>query len=289
MAVGDSVTVTFTVNLNPNAIDAITPFENSAQAGATPPATAATPTPTAIADNSANDATQNVNDGDATTGDVANGTVDASDPNDTNIATLVTPPVDAGEIAVLKAASLADTDTSGDVTVGDTITYTYTVTNTDTVLNALNVSVTEDAASFSGDFARLTTPVLSAVAPNGTDIDAGGDLNDLAPGAALTFTASYTLDQSDIDAGMVDNQAVANATDPFGNALSDVSDNDAAGGDGVDGDDNSADTDGSGNVTSLPLAPTPGLSVVKGATSVGALQADGTFDVTYALVTTNTG
>ncbi|MBO1257192.1 hypothetical protein J3L16_16040, partial [Alteromonas sp. 5E99-2] len=32
-----------------------------------------------------------------------------------------------------------------------------------------------------------------------------------------------------------------------------------------------------------------GLSVVKGATSVGALQADGTFDVTYALVTTNTG
>ncbi|MEP4246579.1 beta strand repeat-containing protein, partial [Tateyamaria sp.] len=286
LPVGDSFTVTFTVNLDASASTAL---ENSAQAGATPPVSASNPTPTAIADNSANDATQNVNDGDPTTGDVADGTEDTSDATDTNIATLVTPPVDEGAIALLKAASLADTDGSGDVNVGDTITYTYTVTNTDTVLNALNVSVTEDASEFSGDFTRLTIPVLSAAAPNGTDIDAGGTLNDLAPGAELTFTATYVLDQSDIDEGMVDNQANAAATDPFGNALADVSDNDTANGDGADGDDNSPDSDGTGNVTSLLLAPTPDLSVVKGATSVGALQADGSFDVTYRLVTTNTG
>ncbi|MFW2590276.1 hypothetical protein, partial [Sagittula sp. SSi028] len=68
LAVGDSYTVSFTVNLDATASTAL---ENSAQAGATPPVTAANPTPAAISDNSENDTTQNVNDGDPTTGDVA--------------------------------------------------------------------------------------------------------------------------------------------------------------------------------------------------------------------------
>ncbi|MFW2590262.1 hypothetical protein, partial [Sagittula sp. SSi028] len=123
LAVGDSYTVSFTVNLDATASTAL---ENSAQAGATPPVTAANPTPAAISDNSENDTTQNVNDGDPTTGDVADGTVDATNPEDTNIATSVTPPVDEGAVAVLKAAVLNDDDTSGDVNAGDTITYTYT-------------------------------------------------------------------------------------------------------------------------------------------------------------------
>jgi uncharacterized repeat protein (TIGR01451 family) len=38
----------------------------------------------------------------------------------------------------------------------------------------------------------------------------------LAPGASTTFTATLTLSQADIDAGVVNNSAVASSTDPFG-------------------------------------------------------------------------
>ncbi|MEP2424406.1 MAG: hypothetical protein ABJH99_00120, partial [Tateyamaria sp.] len=255
LPVGDSFTVTFTVNLDASASTAL---ENSAQAGATPPVSDANPTPTAISDNSANDASQNTtDDSDPTTGEVANGTEDTSDPNDTNIATLVTPPVDEGGVTLVKSAILDTTVVGGaELNVGDQITYTFTVTNTSTVLNALNVSVAETLFTGTG---TAPTPVSDN---NGTTLDTTRTLNDLAPGAELTWSATYTLTQADIDAGKVDNQARVTAEDPFGNALTDVSDNDAAAS-GVDGADNSAGGDGSGNVTSLPLSAAPELALAK--------------------------
>ncbi|MFW2590270.1 DUF7507 domain-containing protein, partial [Sagittula sp. SSi028] len=156
-----------------------------------------------------------------------------------------TPPVDEGAVAVLKAAVLNDDDTSGDVNAGDTITYTYTVTNTDTVLNALNVTVTEPNDATNPFTGTGTVPVpanetlIAGGSGNSTDATANDSSWDLlAPGDSVTFTATYTLTQADVDAGKVDNSAVASGTDPFGNALTDTSD-DNTNGDGstVDGED----------------------------------------------------
>ncbi|MEP0962695.1 MAG: SdrD B-like domain-containing protein [Roseobacter sp.] len=258
LATGDSFTVTFTVNLNADSAGAITPFVNTALATGTPSTTGATP----VSDNSEN-GVESVDDSDPATGEVSDGTPDTSNPNDTNVPTVVTPPVAEGEITLLKAATL-NTNVVGSaaVHVGDTISYTYTLTNSDSVLNALNVTVVETGAGFTGT-GTLPTPARTS---GGTSIDGTGTLNDLAPGASITFTATYVLTQADIDAGNVDNQATANGTDPFGNPLTDASDN-AVGANGVDGVDNSTggtgDTSGDNNPTSIALAQVTGLAMVK--------------------------
>lgn len=78
-------------------------------------------------------------------------------------------------------------------TAGDTVAYSFEVTNTGNVtLDA--VGVTESAFSGTG-----TTPV--ATCPGGS----------LAPDDVVTCTAAYTITQSDMDAGSVDNTAVARA------------------------------------------------------------------------------
>ncbi|MEP2333690.1 MAG: hypothetical protein ABJH84_12930, partial [Marinobacter sp.] len=281
LAVGDSYTVSFTVTLDPTNLPAPINLENTATTGATLPVPVDGSVPGTISDNSENGAIV-PDDGNPATAVVSDGTDPDTTDNDTEIPTVITFDVEGG-VTLVKAATLDTTVVGGaELNVGDQITYTFTVTNTSSALNALNVAVSETLFTGTG---TAPTPVPD---DNGTDIDTTGTLNDLAPNARLTWSATYVLTQADIDAGMVDNQASVTAEDPFGNALTDVSDNDVAA-NGIDGADNSAAGDGTGNVTSLPFAPTPDLSVVKGATSVGALQADGSFDVTYTLVTTNTG
>lgn len=61
----------------------------------------------------------------------------------------------------------------------------------------------------------------------------------LAPGASTVFTATLTLSQADIDAGVVNNSAVASATDPFGATIT---------------------APGS---ASTPLPPVPGIALLK--------------------------
>jgi len=113
------------------------------------------------------------------------------------------------------------------------------VTNTDAVLNALNVTVSEPNDATNPFTGTDTVPVPgNEVAGAGntasTDAAVNASWDVLAPGETVTFTAVYTLTQDDIDAGMVDNSAVAGATDPFGNALADTSDSgNPADGDGT--------------------------------------------------------
>jgi gliding motility-associated-like protein/uncharacterized repeat protein (TIGR01451 family) len=107
------------------------------------------------------------------------------------------------------------------------ITYTYTVENTGDV-TLFDIDVIEDATTFTGS-GPLPTPVYDA---GGSDEDGEADAQDLLPGATLTFTADYTVTQTDIDAGQIDNQASATSEDENGNPIEDSASDD---GDDTDG------------------------------------------------------
>ncbi len=78
-------------------------------------------------------------------------------------------------------ASNADGDGSGDVSLGDVLTYTVTVTNTGN-RTLTNVTVTDNLIS-----------------PNSTSCAS------LAPGATCVLTGTYTVTQADVDAGGISN------------------------------------------------------------------------------------
>ncbi|MFT3860586.1 GEVED domain-containing protein [Micropruina sp.] len=83
-------------------------------------------------------------------------------------------------------------------TVGSTIAYTFLVTNTGNVTLS-SVGVTD---------AKVGTVSCPATS--------------LLPGASTTCTASYTLTQADVDAGVVNNIASASGTTPTGGTVTDT-------------------------------------------------------------------
>ncbi len=87
-----------------------------------------------------------------------------------------------------------------DVTLGQVITYTYQVTNTgNQVISNVTLS---DAHNGSGPAPTPSGEVLDVDnLPTGdsTDASVNGSWDVLAPGDELTFTATYTVTQSDID------------------------------------------------------------------------------------------
>ncbi|MDC8001477.1 hypothetical protein POV26_10530, partial [Aequorivita todarodis] len=109
------------------------------------------------------------------------------------------------KIALIKIGSYDGTDpTTGNCisAPGDEISYTFSVKNTGNVtLN--NVMVTDAGVTVSGG------PI--SLAPGQED--------------TTTFTASYTITQADIDAGMYSNQALATGTPQNGPDITDDSDN----------------------------------------------------------------
>ncbi|MEP3346678.1 MAG: SdrD B-like domain-containing protein, partial [Litoreibacter sp.] len=113
---------------------------------------------------------------------------------------------------------------------------------------------------------------------NSTDASVDASWDVLAPGEVVSFTGTYVLTQADIDAGMVDNSAVASGTDPFGNALSDVSDeSDVAGND----------------PTSVPLTRMASIQIVKSIANITDENGNGVVDagdtVDFNFLGTNTG
>jgi len=96
--------------------------------------------------------------------------------------------LNAPGLSIDKAAPVnADEDSSADVSVGDTLTYTITATNSG-VANLTNVLVTDS----------MITP-SSATCVN------------LTPGADCVLTGTYTVSAADVAAGSISNTASANS------------------------------------------------------------------------------
>ncbi|WP_379952735.1 gliding motility-associated C-terminal domain-containing protein [Dokdonia sp. R78006] len=178
-------------------------------------------------------------------------------------------------IELVKSSTYVDNAPAG-LTVGDQIDYIYTVENTGNV-TANDVAVTE--TSFSGT-GTTPTPLYQM---GGGDLDGDGDSFDAAPSDVLTFTASYILTQDDINAGTVENEATASATDPSGNPITDASDS------GNAGDDTGADDDAT--VTPLPVVSE--IAFAKAVSALTDTNGDGLLgagdQVTYTFTVTNTG
>ncbi|WP_186439106.1 Ig-like domain-containing protein [Dokdonia sp. Hel_I_63] len=187
--------------------------------------------------------------------------VDTSDDNSTiegeEDVTITDLPEDPGMIAIVKTGTFNDEDGDGFAQAGETITYNFTVTNTG------NVTVTNIV---------VTDPLVTVT---------GGPI-DLAPDAidATTFVAQYVLTQEDVDAGMVENQALATGQNPNGDDVVDTSDDDSS-------------VEGEEDVTVTDLPEDPGMiAIVKTGTfndedGDGFAQAGET--ITYNFTITNTG
>ncbi|WP_172971378.1 DUF11 domain-containing protein [Palleronia sp. THAF1] len=197
--------------------------------------------------------------------------VTANDPQGTAIeddlpASVIVPLGQEPALSVVKAATLDDGG-DGRADVGDTIAYTYTVSN-DGNVTLFDVAVTETG------FAGLGTVPTATVSTGGETLGQGPAL-DLAVGDSMTFVATYTLVQGDIDAGGVTNQATAAASDPDGDPVEDLSGT-------------AADND---TPTVTPIGLDPSLTVTK-ASSL-SLGADGVATVgdqiTYTFTVANDG
>ncbi|MBK0370247.1 T9SS type B sorting domain-containing protein, partial [Flavobacterium agrisoli] len=111
--------------------------------------------------------------------------------------------VESPSIALIKTAVFNDENGSGYANAGETITYSFTVVNTgNTVLE--NISISDP---------------LPGIQIKGGPITLGVNQTDES-----TFTATYAVTQSDINAGKVVNQATVNATTASGIEVEDLSD-----------------------------------------------------------------
>ena len=144
----------------------------------------------------------------------------------------------------LSLVKSVDTD---ELIAGSTITYSFVITNTGNVTLA-NVGIDEGAFTGTG---AMSAPVCEDGAAS------------LAPGEQVTCTATYEVQQADVDRGSIENTATAVGAPPGGGTIaSDPSD------------------------VRIPQDPAPGISVVK-TSDRERLVAGQT--ITYTFEVTNTG
>lgn len=162
------------------------------------------------------------------------------------------------------AIPFADPDTP--VVAGDVVTFTITTENTGN-LTLFDLAITDTLTNFDGD----------ALTPDSVDFTDGDDETTLAPGAVNTYTVLYTLTQTDIDSGGVENVADGAAIDPFGDPITDRAD---------DGDDDDGNTED--DPTRLSINQIASIDVTK-ETTTPELVGTNLYDVTFTITVTNTG
>lgn len=120
---------------------------------------------------------------------------DPTDPSEPSENVVTTDPLAA--ISVLKTADAEEVTKAGQV-----VTYSFLVTNTGNV-TLTDPAVQEGAFSGNGELSAVTCPE-----------------GDLAPGASITCTATYTVVATDLaDGGELTNTATASATTPSGDPI----------------------------------------------------------------------
>ncbi|WP_052760539.1 DUF11 domain-containing protein [Rhizobium sp. LC145] len=163
--------------------------------------------------------------------------------------TVVVPPDQTPGLTTDKTGRLNDSDGDGLLDPGETITYSFLVRNTGAV-TLTNV-----------------TPNDSLLTNAGISVTPGPQT--LAPGGSVTFTATYTPTQAEIDAGRVENTATSTGTPPSGPPIESPPD-----------------------TVVVPPDQVPGLRTDKTGT-LNDLDGDGLLDagetITYSFVVTNTG
>ncbi|KKB12532.1 hypothetical protein VE25_06265 [Devosia geojensis] len=163
--------------------------------------------------------------------------------------TVVVPPDQTPGLTIDKTGTLNDLDGDGLIDLGETITYSFLARNTGTV-TLTGVTINDPLLDNAG----------IAVTPGPQT---------LAPGGSVTFTATYTPTQAEIDAGQVENTATGSGTDPDGNT-----------------------TQSPPDTVVVPPDQTPGLTIDKTGT-LNDLDGDGLIDlgetITYSFLARNTG
>ncbi|WP_369049557.1 hypothetical protein, partial [Tenacibaculum sp. UWU-22] len=208
--------------------------------------------------------------------------------NDPTIS-LITP---APELRVVKSVSeVTDTNGNGVTDAGDVIHYSFTVTNIGNV-TLTDVSVSDPLLS--GAHGSLVGSPIASLAPEASD---------------TSYSGSYTLQQSDIDAGGVSNTATASGTPPNKPDGSSATPITATSDTGTDGDNNAIENpedvesplldgtladDGTTNDPTVSLiTPAPKLSVIKSVSEVVDTNENGFTDagdvIHYSFTITNTG
>ena len=151
--------------------------------------------------------------------------------------TLSTPLSKTPAVTLVKSSNASAATKAGDV-----VTFNFVVTNTG------NVTITSFA---------VTDPL-----PGLSAIDCGG-VTSLAPLATVTCTATYTVKQADVDAGVINNTATVNGQTATAGPVTDT------------------------DSLSTPLTKTPGVTIVKSSNATAATKAGDT--VTFSFLVTNTG
>ncbi|UXN73585.1 DUF11 domain-containing protein [Devosia sp. A8/3-2] len=177
------------------------------------------------------------------------GTPPSGPPIDSPPGTVVVPPEQTADLTIVKTGTLNDLDGDGLIDLGETISYSFLATNNGTVTLT---GVTIDDPLLQNAGVTLTPSPQT-----------------LAPAASVTFTATYTPTQADIDAGQVSNTATGTGTPPSGPPIESPPD-----------------------TVVVPPDQTPGLSIVKTGT-LNDLDGDNLLDlgetISYSFLATNTG
>ncbi len=118
-----------------------------------------------------------------------------SDPSQCATGTVTVEIVPLGPVASISITNTADRDVF--TTVGEEIGYSYTVTNSG------DVTLTD---------VTVTDPLTGLTVQVGT----------LLPGQSVTLDGTYTVSQSDLDRGFIDNIATATGTAPDGTTVTDT-------------------------------------------------------------------
>ncbi|MBS9773501.1 MAG: VCBS domain-containing protein, partial [Gammaproteobacteria bacterium] len=164
-----------------------------------------------------------------------------------------------------------------DAKVGTELTYTFTVTNTGNV-SVDNVTISDNKLENFTDV--VPTKIIKA---DGSEVVVNqGETVKLAPNDKAVVEGKYTLQQSDFDAGKVENSATVKGTDPKGTEVTDTSDDPT--------DATNSDPNGDGNPddpTVRPLDQTPVVELVK-ADTLPATVAVGE-KINYTFTITNKG